>query len=69
VPGSKWGLVILGKMVNLLLSLMAGMKERYFHAWMAYAKPVSFLWQRDDFDPRQGRTIRSDMFKLFVTPQ
>jgi tetratricopeptide (TPR) repeat protein len=69
VPGVKIGLVILGKIVNLLLSLMAGMKERYFHACMAYAKPVRFLRQWDEFDPRQGRTNRSDMFKLFVTPQ
>ena len=35
----------------------------------AHAEPVRFLRQRDDFDPRQGRTIRSDMFKLFATPQ
>ena len=35
----------------------------------AHAEPVRFLRQRDDFDPRQSRTNRSDMFKLFVTPQ
>jgi hypothetical protein len=35
------GLVILGKMVNLLLSLMAGMKNVIFMlVW--YAKPVRF---------------------------
>lgn len=62
------GLVILGKMVTLVLSLMACMKDFTFMFVRAHAEPVRFLRQHDDFGPGLCRTNRQDMFKLLVPP-